>query len=510
TQEEVIDGKKHYNIISFYSRALSKAEQRYPAMELECLAAVSTLQAMRYQLWGLPIQIISDNKQLCSLLISGNLSLRLLKWSMLLGEFNISNIVYLPGSKNVIADAMSRVIEHCDIPDDEEFPTPILSVCSISELTNKIPNECEWYRIQNTDEIFLELRKNVLNKSTTPKLTDEFGKKQFEIGKNGLITYNKKIVLNKEYATYILKMIHETNHINAESMCSQFDRVYYAKNRTVLALNIVRDCKTCFHNKEIITNRKVIEKEKVDKPFELGSMDYGYSECYKQYFLLLRDGFSNFAYATWVKNFSSKVIIQFLESIFQNYAVYKNIKCDNQTGFKSNEIRKYLESKGVNIKFSNSYEKWSNGKAERAIKSIKNHLKIFYKLNKSKGIALQLAISKSRDTIYHHEKSPRELHFNTSNLSSINTIRDQNTLNFMRYIWKRGNYKVNDEKKDCDIIAQIGKKTFIIKDKEKFIKTTLVNVGKEKIPDHEKKELAKKVQPFLRTENFFSKEGNVA
>uniref|UniRef100_A0A0K0FQY7 Reverse transcriptase/retrotransposon-derived protein RNase H-like domain-containing protein n=1 Tax=Strongyloides venezuelensis TaxID=75913 RepID=A0A0K0FQY7_STRVS len=85
-----------------------------------------------------PIQIFTD----ASLNgISGVITQE--EWSMLLEEFNTSNIVYLPGSKNVIADAMSRVIEHCDIPDDEDFPIPILSICSIFELTNKIPNESE-------------------------------------------------------------------------------------------------------------------------------------------------------------------------------------------------------------------------------------------------------------------------------------------------------------------------------------------------------------------------------
>lgn len=93
--------------IAFASRGLNSAEENYSATELEMLAIVWSVQNFRPYLFGRHFKIYCDHKPLESIFSLKDPSSRLMKWRLKLEAFDFE-VIYNPGKKNVIADALSR------------------------------------------------------------------------------------------------------------------------------------------------------------------------------------------------------------------------------------------------------------------------------------------------------------------------------------------------------------------------------------------------------------------
>jgi len=93
--------------IAFYSKKLTKYQQRYTVTDLELLSIVMTLKEFRPILLGQEIIIYTDHKNLESDLahLTSQMGLR---WRLLIEEFGIK-IKYIKGETNTVADALSRL-----------------------------------------------------------------------------------------------------------------------------------------------------------------------------------------------------------------------------------------------------------------------------------------------------------------------------------------------------------------------------------------------------------------
>ena len=92
---------------AFFSRQLRGAEQRYSATELEALALAETVSHFAYYLYGRTFTAFTDHKPLEQLLTSSRLNPRLQRLSYKLQHWLIT-IQYIPGTQNMLADALSR------------------------------------------------------------------------------------------------------------------------------------------------------------------------------------------------------------------------------------------------------------------------------------------------------------------------------------------------------------------------------------------------------------------
>jgi hypothetical protein len=91
--------------LAFYSRKLTDPQTRYTVTELELLAIVETLHEYKCILLGHLITIYTDHKNLT---FSNFTTDRVTRWRLIVEEYG-PKIVYLPGKRNVIADALSRL-----------------------------------------------------------------------------------------------------------------------------------------------------------------------------------------------------------------------------------------------------------------------------------------------------------------------------------------------------------------------------------------------------------------
>jgi hypothetical protein len=91
--------------IAFYSRKLNPAQTRYTVMERELLSIVETLKEFRNILLGQRIQVYTDHLNLTYVNFNTE---RVMRWRLLLEEYG-PELYYIKGTKNIVADALSRL-----------------------------------------------------------------------------------------------------------------------------------------------------------------------------------------------------------------------------------------------------------------------------------------------------------------------------------------------------------------------------------------------------------------
>ncbi|KAL0196731.1 hypothetical protein M9458_005271, partial [Cirrhinus mrigala] len=108
---------------AYYSHKLSPAEQNCDVGNRELLAIKLALEEWRHWLEGSthPFTIITDHKNLQYLCEARRLNPRQARWALFFTRFHFS-ITYRPGSKNIVADALSRQYS----PDQPTEPETVL------------------------------------------------------------------------------------------------------------------------------------------------------------------------------------------------------------------------------------------------------------------------------------------------------------------------------------------------------------------------------------------------
>ena len=99
---------KTAKIAAFYSAKLNAAQQNYPVHDIEMLGSVETMLRHIDILQGVKFRWLTDHKGLIYLLNQKNLSGRQARWLEKISSFTFE-VVYIAGSENVVADALSRI-----------------------------------------------------------------------------------------------------------------------------------------------------------------------------------------------------------------------------------------------------------------------------------------------------------------------------------------------------------------------------------------------------------------
>ncbi|KAI5317646.1 hypothetical protein L3X38_037353 [Prunus dulcis] len=114
------------HVIYYASRTLNDAQFNYATTEKELLAVVFALEKFRSYLVGAKIIVYTDHAALKYLLSKKDAKPRLIRWVLLLQEFDLE-IQDKKGSENVVANHLSRLIipaatEADSLPLSESFP----------------------------------------------------------------------------------------------------------------------------------------------------------------------------------------------------------------------------------------------------------------------------------------------------------------------------------------------------------------------------------------------------
>ncbi|KAJ9689244.1 hypothetical protein PVL29_014756 [Vitis rotundifolia] len=134
------DGKPY--VIYYASKTLNESQRNYTTMEKELLAVVFALDKFRAYLLGSFIVVFTDHSTLKYLLTKQDAKVRLIRWILLLQEFNLQ-IKDKKGLENVVADHLSRLaIAHTshNLPINDDFLKESLMLIEVAPWYAHIAN----------------------------------------------------------------------------------------------------------------------------------------------------------------------------------------------------------------------------------------------------------------------------------------------------------------------------------------------------------------------------------
>ncbi|CAN6723532.1 unnamed protein product [Malus baccata var. baccata] len=123
---------KQPHVIYYATRTLNDAQLNYSTTEKELFAVVFALDKFRSYLLGTKVIIFTDHAALKYLLTKKKAKPRLIRWMLLLQEFDIE-IRDKKGVENVVADHLSRMVHEEASPISETFPDEQLMSIQVSE-----------------------------------------------------------------------------------------------------------------------------------------------------------------------------------------------------------------------------------------------------------------------------------------------------------------------------------------------------------------------------------------
>ncbi len=128
-----LDENGHDHPIHFASRQLTSAKKNYIVTEQEGLAIIFSLKKFRHYLLGYKAKIVTDHKALTYLVNKPNPSGRLVRWLLLMEEFDI-DIVHRPGRRHGNVDGLTRAYEGVgDVSKDDDFPDATIMSINVEE-----------------------------------------------------------------------------------------------------------------------------------------------------------------------------------------------------------------------------------------------------------------------------------------------------------------------------------------------------------------------------------------
>ncbi|KAM1282388.1 hypothetical protein ACFX2H_022762 [Malus domestica] len=367
------DKKPH--VIYYASRTLNDAQLNYSTTEKELLAVVFALDKFRSYLIGTKVIVFTDHAALKYLLTKKEAKPRLIRWMLLLQEFDIE-IRDKKGSENVVADHLSRMVHNEEaLPILETFPDEQLMSIKVSEpwyadlvnflVTKRIPST---YTRHQRDKLRHDARFYVWDDPYLWKFCPD--------------QIVRRCVLDSEFRS-ILSFCHTYacgGHFGTQRTALKVLQCgFYWPSIFKDARTFCLTCDKCQRMGNIgardqmpqvsILNVEIFDVWGIDfmGPFP---SSYGFI-----YILLAVDYVSKWVEAKATRTNDSKVVADFIRTnIFARFGMPRVIISDGGSHFCNRTIEALLRKYNVNHKVSTPYHPQTNGQAEVSNREIKQIL----------------------------------------------------------------------------------------------------------------------------------------
>jgi len=383
------DGKTPH-VIAYASMTLDKAQRNYTTTEKELLAVVFSLEKFRSYLLGTKVIIFTDHAALRYLMKKKESKPRLIRWILLLSEFDIE-IRDKKGSANVVADHLSRLVENAN--EEQGIPSGINDLFPEETLYGVgRMNVTPWYA-------------NIVNLLVANKFPPNLSRAQ----KEKMSHDAKKYVWDDPYLwkhcpdQVIRRCVPEHEMSSILKFChTEACGGHFGGKRTAKKVlesgfywpHLFRDahlyrqtCNECQRTGNISRRNEMPQQPLIFlEVFDAWGIDFmgpfptsnGF-----QYILLAVDYVSKWVEAKATRTNDSKEVAKFLKSnIITRFGCPKALVSDQGTHFCNQLIKSVLKKYGVLHKVSTAYHPQSNGQAEVSNREIKSILEKTVKPNK--------------------------------------------------------------------------------------------------------------------------------
>ena len=308
-----------------------------------------------------------------------------IKQRTLMWQFQIE---YQPGTKNHVADAVSRrpnkfaEMASIDMRGEGDSMEELLIAGVGSDLDKFFAITWELVLAESQkDPGICALARQVaagfpLEKGDMPPEIAEFWDFRHSLNvTDGVVLYNDRIVVPSSLRQRVLENLHSA-HQGVTSMTSRAVSTVFWPGITANIENARNSCRTCHKNAPSQQKLPPVEPKIPKVPFEMICSDYFKlgGSCY----LVIVDRLSGWSEVIQVKAGGSmsgaKGLCQALRQVFATFGVPEEISSDGGPEFTARESKDFYRRWGIRHRLSSAYFPQSNGRAELAVKSTKRLL----------------------------------------------------------------------------------------------------------------------------------------
>ncbi|CAL8988370.1 unnamed protein product, partial [Prunus brigantina] len=379
---ERVDKKPH--AIYYASRTLNDAQLNYSTTEKELLAVIFALEKFRSYLITNKVIVYTDHAALKYLLAKKDAKPRLIRWILLLQEFDLE-IKDKKGSENVVADHLSRLVhvsneEEDSLPLRESFPDEqLFSICALNSL-NPLPWFADIVNYLCTNELPTGLstfQRNKLRKQARYYFWDD--PYLFKHCPDQVI---RRCVPEGDFKS-ILEFCHSHacgGHFGAKKTANKvLQSGFFWPTLFKDAYVFCASCDRCqrmgnlhARNQMPLTNILIIDIFDVWGIDFMGPFPTSYGF---EYILVAVDYVSKWVEAIATRTNDAKVVISFLKAnIFTRFGTPRAIISDGGSHFVNQAFAALLKKYGITHKVATPYHPQTSGQVEISNREIKHIL----------------------------------------------------------------------------------------------------------------------------------------
>ena len=382
--------------VAFASRTLTETEQRYAQIEKECLSI--TFGAHKFSQYisrREKVTVETDHKPLESIFRKSLLDApsRLQRMLLRLQRYNLE-VGYKPGPQMFIADHLSRASIRETGPQDEEFQVFAVEVEGMGPLNSvKISSErlAQLQKATEQDPIMQTLKTTILvgwpeHREQTPVHIREYWNYREELTlHNGVLFKNQKVIIPKAMRPEMISRIH-SSHLGIESCLRKArDLVFWPSMNSEIKEAVIK-CSVCAEYQAKNPKQPMQSHSIPDRPWSKVGTDL--FSLHSNDYIVLVDYYSDFIEVSQLDDTTTATVCDFLKEQFSRHGIPDTLVSDNGSQFTSREFTEFSKEWEFKHVTSSPYHPRSNGKAESAVKIVKNVFKKAISDDKDPWLAL--------------------------------------------------------------------------------------------------------------------------
>ena len=364
--------------LEYASRSLTETEKKWAQIEKEMLAVVFGLERFDQYTYGNRIVVINDHKPLASIVKKpmSQAPARLQRLLMRANRYHFE-FRWIQGSKLTLADYFSRI---CLVGSDEKGDSQFSTDREKWQKPNGI-SDTTVDKVARATAADPDLQKLAIiiqegwpdDKSRIPSnVMPYFPFRDALSVDNGLILRGEAIVIPTILRKEMKNKLHAA-HLGVDSMLRRARECIFWPGLMHELKAICLSCEPCQSAKPRNSKETLVQKPVETYPWEKVASDI-FDIQGKQY-LVLVDYFSNFIEVEQLQSLSSTAVIRKLKASFARYGIPKLLVTDSGPQFTSFEFKQFSQKWGFEHYKSDPHHHQANGKAEAAVKSVKNMMK---------------------------------------------------------------------------------------------------------------------------------------
>ncbi|GJY59090.1 reverse transcriptase domain-containing protein [Tanacetum coccineum] len=372
--------EKHFRPIHYASKTMTEAETNYTTTEKEMLAVVYAFEKFRSYLIMNKSVVYTDHSALKYLFNKKDAKARLLRWVLLLQEFDFK-VIDTKGAENYAADHLSRLenpYENVFDPKDinETFPLETLNM-----VTSHDDQNTPWFA-----DIANYHAGNFLIKGMSTQQKRKFFKDikhyfwddpyLFRNSADQILVY---VIWPR--STEILKACHKDPPWPVTEATSQLESIltpFFIGLRFIRCYELIKSCDACQRQGKISQRDEMPQNAiQVCEIFDVWGIDFMGpfpSSRGNKYILVAVDYLSKWVEAKALPTNDARVVVKFLKSLFSRFGALRAIISDRGTHFCNDKFDKVMSKYGVTHRLSTPFHPQTSGQVEVTNQGLKRIL----------------------------------------------------------------------------------------------------------------------------------------